>query len=142
VGLHCLCMHLLGVTALCEDVTHGITSLVKQLVMVILESHSEKEVRSEMRSDASRSGTSHIQSSLTRLQPHLLDFFKWIRQLRNSLVKLCRIVEVVECVHPSLRYGRLHLSLHYLVTLQDLIFIYISHFTSLHFTKSLQDPLD
>lgn len=43
-------------------------------------------------------------STIRVLHPFLMDYFQWLRQHKNSLIKLCRIVEVVHCVHPSLRY--------------------------------------
>ena len=116
VALLRLCQHLLGVSAVCEDVTASISTLCDKLVMVILEGHKDTDRKDETSSRSAKSNGSrtpsrspvtstpeHVEGSLGRLVRHLVDYFQWLRTHRSALVKMCRIVEVVECVHPSLR---------------------------------------
>jgi hypothetical protein len=93
-----LSQHLLGVSALCEDVTEAIQSLTFRLRTVIDESILKRNVNDETQMD------DPSLSSLRSLHRYIVDYFQWLRSLKGSLVKLCRVFEVVHCVHPSLRF--------------------------------------
>jgi len=95
VGLQYLAQHLLGVSALAEDITIAIQSLTSRLCLVIMESGRARRGSDE--------APPTPLEALRMLRPHIQDFFSWLRQHKTPLTKLCRIAEVVECVHPSLR---------------------------------------
>lgn len=97
-GLMFLSQHLLGVSALCEDVSKAIQRLTFRLCTVIGEELLKRN------DDLNLSLVDPSISSLHRLEPFLLDYFQWLRSHKGPLVKLCRVVEVVHCVHPSLRF--------------------------------------
>jgi hypothetical protein len=96
-GLGYLSQHLLGVSALCEDVTQAIQVLTDRLCTVIGEDVLSKkhEDQSDQLEDSSH--------SLSHLSRYVLDYFQWLRNHKGPLVKLSRVAEVVHCVHPSLR---------------------------------------
>jgi hypothetical protein len=94
-GLAYLSQHLLGVSALCEDVTEAIQALTYRLCTVIGEKVLLKK----------HEGHSSELCSLHYLQKYILDYFQWLRSHKGPLVKLSRVAEVVHCVHPSLRYS-------------------------------------
>lgn len=108
-GLLYLSQHLLGVSALCEDVVQAIQALTVRLCTVIGEDflHNQKiETHSETSQFSTSSSTSMSSSplkSLQQLDRYILDYFQWLRTNKTSLIKLCRVEEVVRCVHPSLR---------------------------------------
>lgn len=97
-GLLYLSQHLLGVSALCEDVSEAIQRLTFRLCTVIGE-----ELLLKKNYDSSISLADPSLYSLSELQPFILDYFLWLRNHKGPLVKLCRVVEVIHCVHPSLR---------------------------------------
>lgn len=93
-----LSQHLLGVSALCEDVTQAIQSLTFRLCTVIDGELMRKKDEAGIQID------DPPLHSLRSLHRYIVDYFRWLRSLKGSLVKLCRVFEVVHCVHPSLRF--------------------------------------
>lgn len=101
-GLIYLSQHLLGVSALCEDVIEAIQSLTTRLCTVIGEDFIMKQ-KNEAKSNVSLNDSISPNQHLQNLHKFILDYFQWLRTHKNSLIKLSRVVEVIHCVHPSLR---------------------------------------
>ena len=101
--LHCLSLHALGVTALSEDITEAIFTLRQHLCMVVL-GDSQTSSSSTAMLDAFSTDVIGIQTCvLQSLTPYFTDFFSWLLNHSNHFVKICRGLEVVEYIHPSLR---------------------------------------
>ena len=101
-GLLYLSQHLLGVSALCEDVLQAIQSLTVRLCTVIGEDLLMSQRMDTQSAIPLNDSISPVQY-LHHLHRYILDYFQWLRTHKTSLIKLSRVEEVVRCVHPSVR---------------------------------------
>jgi hypothetical protein len=98
-----LSLHLLGVTALSDDICEAISVLSHHLGMIVL---GDTSARKHPPSPADVFSTDVIgiqMGVLQSLSPYISDYFVWLQDHKKPFVQICRSLEVVQFIHPALR---------------------------------------